>query len=108
MTPPYEPVVLALDGGLQEHADPRERRQALHPEIHRVGAAAGRVGRGARGGEAARQRRAAGDRRRPLARTANGMKLLVELAELLQASVVDQGGRKNFPNTHHLRRAAPR
>ena len=36
------------------------------------------------------------------ARTANGVKLLVELAELLQAPVVDQGGRMNFPNTHYL------
>ncbi|MGY9105849.1 MAG: thiamine pyrophosphate-binding protein, partial [Alphaproteobacteria bacterium] len=31
-----------------------------------------------------------------------GMEALVELAELLQAPVVDQGGRMNFPNMHHL------
>ena len=30
------------------------------------------------------------------------MKLLVELAEALQAPVIDQKGRMNFPNTHHL------
>ena len=40
------------------------------------------------------------------ARTAEGVKLLVELAELLQAPVVDQGGRMNFPNTHYLSRPA--
>lgn len=40
------------------------------------------------------------------ARTANGVSLLVELAELLQAPVVDQGGRMNFPNTHYLSRPA--
>jgi thiamine pyrophosphate-dependent acetolactate synthase large subunit-like protein len=32
------------------------------------------------------------------ARTADGVKLLVELAEALQAPVVDQKGRMNFPN----------
>ena len=32
--------------------------------------------------------------------------LLVQLAELLQAPVVDQAGRMNFPNTHHLSQSA--
>ena len=36
------------------------------------------------------------------ARTANGVRLLVQLAEALQARVVDMGGRMNFPQTHHL------
>jgi len=36
------------------------------------------------------------------ARTPNGMKLLVELAEALQAPVIDQGGRMNFPTRHPL------
>src|SRR3989441_12775867 len=36
------------------------------------------------------------------ARTPNGMKLLVQLAESLQAQVIDQGGRMNFPRTHYL------
>src|SRR5438309_10615279 len=36
------------------------------------------------------------------ARTPNGVKLLVQLAEALQARVVDQGGRMNFPRTHYL------
>jgi thiamine pyrophosphate-dependent acetolactate synthase large subunit-like protein len=36
------------------------------------------------------------------ARTPAGIGLLVQLAELLQARVVDQGSRMNFPNTHHL------
>ena len=44
------------------------------------------------------------------ARTPAGMTLLVELAETLQAPVVDQGGRMNFPTRHPLnqtrRRAA--
>ena len=37
-----------------------------------------------------------------LARTQNGMSLLIELAELLQASVIDQGSRMNFPSRHPL------
>ena len=37
-----------------------------------------------------------------LARTPNGITLLVELAEALQASVIDQGGRMNFPWRHPL------
>jgi acetolactate synthase-1/2/3 large subunit len=36
------------------------------------------------------------------ARTQAGMEALVELAELLECPVVDQGGRMNFPNMHHL------
>ena len=35
-----------------------------------------------------------------------GVDLLVELAQLLQAPVVDQKGRMNFPNTHHLSQTA--
>src|SRR5258708_14943489 len=37
-----------------------------------------------------------------MARTPNGVKLLVQLAEALQARVVDQGGRMNCPRTHYL------
>src|SRR5439155_24959035 len=36
------------------------------------------------------------------ARTPAGMKYLIELAETLQAPVVDQGGRMNFPSRHPL------
>ena len=36
------------------------------------------------------------------ARTPAGMTLLVELAEALQAPVIDQGGRMNFPTRHPL------
>jgi len=37
-----------------------------------------------------------------LARTPAGMERLVELAELLQAPVIDRFGRMNFPNRHYL------
>ncbi len=36
------------------------------------------------------------------ARTAAGMTSLIELAEALQASVIDLGGRMNFPSRHPL------
>ncbi len=36
------------------------------------------------------------------ANSAAAMTSLVELAELLQAPVIDRGGRMNFPNRHHL------
>jgi acetolactate synthase-1/2/3 large subunit len=37
-----------------------------------------------------------------LARTHAGMARLIELAELLQAPVVDSGARMNFPSRHPL------
>jgi thiamine pyrophosphate-dependent acetolactate synthase large subunit-like protein len=37
-----------------------------------------------------------------VARNQEGISLLVELAELLQAPVNDQGGRMNFPSNHYL------
>src|SRR6202011_1520639 len=36
------------------------------------------------------------------ARTPAGMACLIELAEVLQAPVIDQGGRMNFPTRHPL------
>jgi thiamine pyrophosphate-dependent acetolactate synthase large subunit-like protein len=41
-----------------------------------------------------------------MARTGEGVKNLVVLAELLQVPVVDQNGRMNFPNTHYLHQSA--
>ena len=66
MTPPYGPVMISLDAGLQqEPVKQPQRREALHPEVHADLAAAGRHRRGEGSGAAARQRRAAGDRGRP-------------------------------------------
>jgi thiamine pyrophosphate-dependent acetolactate synthase large subunit-like protein len=105
MTPPYEPVALALDAGLQEHPIHENGEKLYIPKYVASSPPQGETG-------AVREAaRLLANAERPVivadrcARTANGMKLLVELAELLQASVVDQGGRNNFPNTHHLHRA---
>ena len=37
-----------------------------------------------------------------VARSQRGVELLVELAELVNSPVIDQGGRMNMPNTHYL------
>ena len=102
MTPPMGPVAIALDGGLQQ-APVRENGERLY--IPRYVATAPPQGDAGAVREAARL---LADAERPVivvdraARSANGMKLIVELAEAVQAPVVDQGGRMNFPNTHYL------
>ena len=104
MTPPYAPVAIALDSGLQQ--EPLRNGEKL--SIPRY------VPTSPPQGDANAVREAArllANAERPVivvdraARTPNGINLLVELAELLQAPVVDQGRRMNFPRTHHLSRA---
>ena len=100
MTPPYEPVAISLDAGIQDapvddphlyipryvpSAPPHADMNALRETAKLLVSA-----------------------ERPvivvdkMARTGDGMKYLIQLAELLQVPVVDQNGRMNFPNTHHL------
>jgi acetolactate synthase-1/2/3 large subunit len=101
LTPPMAPVVLVLDGGLQEH--PIEKSERL--TIPKLTMPSPPQGETAAVEEAARMLVAAqsplfvADR---LARTPRGMTLLIELAEALQAGVIDQGGRMNFPSRHLL------
>jgi len=105
-TPPYGPVMMALDGALQMEPI-RDFGAPLY--IPKFFASVPPQGDLAAVREAARL---LVDAERPVivvdrvARTANGVTLLVELAELLQAPVVDQGNRMNFPNTHYLSRPA--
>ena len=97
MTPPYAPVAIALDAGSAAGAD-AERREALHPALCADLAAAGRYRL-----RCAKPRSCWPMRERPVivvdraARTPNGIKLLVELAEVLQAPVVDQGAPHELP-----------
>src|SRR5205809_615767 len=104
MTPPYEPVAISLDAGLQESTVPNNGENLYIPRYVATSPPQGDSGAVR---EAARLLASA---ERPVivvdraARTPNGVKLLIELAELLQAPVVDQRGRMNFPNTHHLYR----
>ena len=101
MTPPMMPVVLIADGELQENPIPSD----LKLSIPSLALATPPQGDSAAVAEAARLLAAAEN---PVlivdraARTAAGMALLVELAEALQAPVVDMGGRMNFPTRHPL------
>jgi acetolactate synthase-1/2/3 large subunit len=102
MTPPYGPVAISLDAGLQQEPI-RENGEKLYvPRYVPTSPPQGDTGAVK---EAARLLAGAEN---PVivvdraARTDNGIRLLVQLAEALQARVVDQGGRMNFPKTHHL------
>ncbi|MGH6682437.1 MAG: thiamine pyrophosphate-binding protein [Pseudolabrys sp.] len=101
MTPPHEPVLIALDTALQEETV-RDRSALTIPRYVPTAPPQGDMNAVR---EAARLLARA---ERPViiadkcARTTNGVKLLVELAEALQAPVIDQKGRMNFPNTHYL------
>jgi acetolactate synthase-1/2/3 large subunit len=103
MTPPMMPVVLVLDGGLQE--DPISPEVKGRLRIPKLTLAAPPQGESGAVAEAARLLVSAAN---PVivadraARTADGVALLLELAETLQAPVIDQGGRMNFPSQHPL------
>ncbi|MBZ5631985.1 MAG: thiamine pyrophosphate-binding protein [Acidobacteriia bacterium] len=101
MTPPMSPIVLVADGDLQEDPIAADARLSI-PKLTLAAPPQGESGAVA---EAARLLWAAenpviiADR---AARTPAGMALLVELAEVLQAPVIDQAGRMNFPTRHPL------
>ena len=101
MTPPMAPVVLTLDGHLQE--GPIANNSGL--SIPKLTVPSPPQGESGAVEETARLLVEAeypvlvADR---LARTSAGIGLLVELAELLQAAVIDQGSRLNFPSRHPL------
>jgi acetolactate synthase-1/2/3 large subunit len=100
MTPPMEPVCISLDAHLQEQP---QNGEVL--SIPRLTLTAPPQGDANAVREAARLLAAA---ERPVivadraARTANGMRAIVALAEALSAPVIDQGGRLNMPTSHHL------
>jgi acetolactate synthase I/II/III large subunit len=104
MTPPYGPVLLSLDAGLQDAPVddphlyiPRYVASAPpHADLNALREAAKLL-------VAAENPVIVVDK---VARTEQGMKSLVQLAELLQVPVVDQMGRMNMPNTHYLNHTA--
>ena len=101
MTPPMMPVVLVADSDLQEKpmtADAKPRIPKLTLATPPQGDA-GSVMEVARMLVAAENPLLVADR---AARTQAGMAHLIELAEALQAPVIDQGGRMNFPTRHPL------
>jgi acetolactate synthase I/II/III large subunit len=105
MTPPMMPVLLVADSELQER--PISDGEKFH--IPKLTLASPPQGDGGAVTEAARMLVAAenpvivADR---VARTPAGMTHLVELAETLQAPVIDKAGRMNFPSRHPLNHSA--
>jgi acetolactate synthase I/II/III large subunit len=99
MTPPMGPVAISIDSELQE------RSAGERPTIPRFVASIPTQGDAGAVHEAAKELIGAQypvivvDR---CARSQAAVDLLVQLAELLQAPVIDRGGRMNFPNTHYL------
>jgi acetolactate synthase I/II/III large subunit len=103
MTPPFGPVAFSLDAALQQ--EPVKEKGGFMPSIPRYIPSSPPQGDTGAVKEAARLLAQA---QNPVivvdrsARTPKGVDLLVELAGLLQARVVDQGSRMNFPRTHYL------
>lgn len=101
MTPPMEPVLLVADTGLQENPN----REGSNLRVPRLTLAEPPQGDSGSIAEAARLLVQAEN---PVilvdkaARTQAGVEHLVELAELLQAGVIDKAGRMNFPTRHPL------
>ena len=100
---PSGPVLLTVDTDLQENPVSAEQKSKL--VIPRLRQSAPAQGDDGALRELARLLVAA---ERPVifadryARTPQAMPLLVELADLVQAAVIDSGNRANFPNTHPL------
>ena len=103
LTPPMMPVLIVIDGALQE--DPISPEVNARLRIPKLTLTAPPQGDS---GAIAETARLLVNAENPViiadraARTPAGMKHLVELAETLQAPVVDQGGRMNFPSRHPL------
>src|SRR3989441_897207 len=104
MTPPMEPVVIIADGMLKEH--PVDEDAKL--DIPKLTLSAPPQGESGALKEAAKMMASAenlviiADR---AARSQEGVRRMVELAEALNAPVVDLGSRMNFPTTHYLARS---
>src|SRR5215472_12461819 len=101
MTPPTMPVLLAADGVLQESPAPADFDWRI-PKLPKIAAPAGDSA------AVAELARMLVDAENPLfvasrsARTPEGLRLLIELAETLQCGVIDQQRRMNFPTRHPL------
>jgi thiamine pyrophosphate-dependent acetolactate synthase large subunit-like protein len=104
-TPPMEPVAIVADSELQEMELP-ERGTLSIPKLAMSSPPTGDSGalREAATYLVKAQRPViVADR---VARTPEGMRLLVELAETLCVPVVDQASRQNFPTSHYLCQSA--
>jgi acetolactate synthase I/II/III large subunit len=106
-TPPMGPVLITADGDLAEesvHDEKKLRIPKLTVSIPSQGDS-GAIKEAARLLAAAESPVIIADR---ACRSQEGIKLMVELAEALNAPVIDIGGRMNFPTTHYLNRSNDR
>jgi thiamine pyrophosphate-dependent acetolactate synthase large subunit-like protein len=106
-TPPMGPVLITADGDLAEepvHDEKKLRIPKLTVSTPSQGDS-GAVSEAAKILVAAEAPVILADR---ACRSQEGMKQLVELAEALNAPVLDIGGRMNFPTTHYLNRSNDR
>jgi thiamine pyrophosphate-dependent acetolactate synthase large subunit-like protein len=99
MTPPFGPVAISLDAHLQESWSADEVRIPKYTRTAPPQGDSAAVKETAQLLAAAQNPVIVVDR---YARTEAGQALLVELAELVGAAVVDQYGRHNFPSRHPL------
>jgi acetolactate synthase I/II/III large subunit len=100
-TPPMMPVALVAGHELQENPVPDGANLAV-PKLSTISPPAGdsaAVAEAARMLVAAENPVLITDR---VARTASGLAGMIELAEMLQAPVIDRNGRMNFPTRHPL------
>jgi len=105
MTPPHEPVCIVVEGHLQEHPI-HDHAKLTIPKMQPTAPPQGETG-------AVREAaKLLVNAERPVivvdrvARTAEGMKNLIELAELLNVPVIDKLGRMNFPSRHYLNQSS--
>ncbi|MEA2902803.1 MAG: acetolactate synthase large subunit [Alphaproteobacteria bacterium] len=104
MTPPYGPVLISLDAGLQDSpVDDQHLYIPRYVPTSPPNADLNALRETAKLLVAAENPVIVVDK---MARTAEGMNHMIALAELLQVPVVDQGGRMNMPNTHYLNQNA--
>ena len=103
-TPPMGPVVIVIDAELQEQAAESRPVIPTFSETIPPQGDQGALDEAAQWLIEAERPLILADR---LARTPAGMKHLLELAETLQAPVVDKLGRMNFPTDHYLNQSGP-
>ncbi len=103
MTPPMEPVVIVADAVMQEEPIPEADRGRLQiPKLTLASPPAGDYGAVKEAAKMLVNAESPTIIAGRVARTPEGIKLLVELAETLQAPIIDKHFRMNFPTAHPL------
>ena len=102
MTPPMEPVVIVADAVMQEEPISEADRRLTVPKLTLAAPPAGDYGAIKEAAKMLVSAESPTILAGRVARTPEGIQLLVELAETLQAPIVDKHFRMNFPTTHPL------